>query len=83
VPALATAAGAGDPIPEQETAIRKPAIVLSHNEVQQAIALFRARGGLIRKLPNEVAPPDARVHPARERSFVPASLATLARSGAA
>jgi hypothetical protein len=36
---------------------RKPAHSITHEDVQRAIERFKAQGGLIKRLPDEVVPP--------------------------
>jgi len=57
-------------------------VAITHEDVQKAIAQFRARGGLIRKLPDETAIRDSVVHSRTEMQFAVAEPATSSSSTA-
>jgi len=58
---------------------RKGAKAISHEDLRNAIEAFRARGGLIRQLPAEIAPPRNLVG-ARYAEFEPIGSSALPES---
>lgn len=55
--------------------MQRQSVSITHEEIEEAIARFRARGGMIRKLPDEVVLPAASVSCEGAQAFAVAEVA--------